>query len=293
MKLFEIGDGLKSIKVPGNYFSDAEDDRTIILYDPEIDFAEIRISVITVEPKDSSDLQVMFNRVIELANEKGINVSVEDGKSYYHYVEQNLEDGLTNFYYEVGYLNHLILISVTASAEYCQNNKVNVENLLRDITSFIPSITEIKLTSQNIFEPKYSDFDSINKTVAKILNIDEEEIDACHDSDKTLSLIQKMIDDKVFQAKNTHELQSLGIALGDYIQYKYNDFHWAVVRDEYGRDMCLQFKTFAITVFPMTLISKRIEDGESVNVAELVSGLVDKVVEISKNGEFNQLDHND
>jgi len=293
MKLFEIGDGLKSIKVPSNYFSDAEDDRTIILYDPEIDFAEIRISVITVEPNDSSDLQVMFNTVIELANEKGINVSVEDGKSYYHYVEQNLEDGLTILYYEVGHLNHLILISVTASAEYCQNNKANIENLLSDITSFIPSITEIKLTSQNIFEPKYSDFDSINKTVAKILNIDEEEIDACHDNDKTLSLIQKMIDDKVFQAENTHELQSLGIALGDYIQYKYNDFHWAVVRDEYGRDMCLQFKTFAITVFPMTMISKRIEDGESVNVAELVSGLVDKVIEISKNGEFNQLDHND
>ena len=49
-KVFEIGDGLKSIKVSSNYFSDAEDDRTIILYDPEIDFAEIRISVITVEP---------------------------------------------------------------------------------------------------------------------------------------------------------------------------------------------------------------------------------------------------
>ncbi|RZL34824.1 MAG: DUF3806 domain-containing protein [Pedobacter sp.] len=118
-------------------------------------------------------------------------------------------------------------------------------------------------------------------------------MDACHDSDKTLSLIQKMIDEKVFRAENTFELQSLGIALGDYIQYKNNDFHWAVVRDEYGRDMCLQFKTFAITVFPMTMISKRIEDGESVNVAELVSGLVDKVVEISKNGEFTQLDHNE
>lgn len=292
MKLFEIGDGLKSIEVSSNYFSDAEDDRTIILYDPEIDFAEIRISVITVEPKDGSDLQVMFNRVIELAGEKGRNVTVEDEKSYCHYVERNLEDGLTIFYYEVGYLNHLILISVTASAEYCQNNEANIENLLTDITSFIPSITEINLTSQNIFEPKYSDFDHINKTVAKILNIDEGEIDAYHDSDKTLSLIQKTIDEKVLQAENALELQSLGIALGDYIQYKNKDFHWALVRDEYGRDVCLQFKTFAITVFPMTMISKRIEDGEIVNVAELVGTLIDQVTELSENGEFKRLKYN-
>lgn len=195
MKLFEIGDGLKSIKVLSNYFSDAADDRTIILYDPEIDFAEIRITVITVEPKDSTDLQAMFNRVIELANEKGIKVNVEDEKSYYHYVEQNLEDSLTIFYYEVGYLNHLILISITASAEYCQNNEENIENLLSDVTSFIPSIKEIDLATQNIFEPKYSDIDNINQTIAKILNIDEDEIDAFHNSDKTISLIQKMIDE--------------------------------------------------------------------------------------------------
>jgi len=293
MKLFEIGDGLKSIKVSSNYFSDAEDDRTIFLYDPEIDFAEIRISVITVEPKDSTDLQAMFNRVIELANEKGIKLNVEDEKSYYHYVEENHQDGLMIFYYEVGYLNHLILISVTASAEYCQNYEENIEELLSNLTSFIPSIKEIDLATQNIFEPKYNDIDHINQTIAKILNIDEDEIEAFHNSDQTISLIQKMIDKKVFQAEDTDELQSLGIALGDYIQYKNNDFHWAVVRDEYGRDVCLQFKTFPITVFPMTMISKRIEDGESINVSELMSNLVDKVIELSNNEEFNQLDYND
>lgn len=293
MKVFEIGDGLKSIKVSSNYFSDAENDRTIILYDPEIDFAEIRISVITVEPKDSTDVQVMFNRVINLANEKGIKVKVESEKSYYQYTEENPEDGLMIFYYEVGFLNHLIIISVTASAEYCQNNEENIENLLSDIASFILSIQEIKLSTQNIFEPKYGDVDTINQTVSKILNISEEEIDAFHSSDKTISLIQQMLDEKIFTAENTYELQCLGIALGDYIQYKNNDFHWAVVRDEYGRDFCLQFKTFAIAVFPMTMISKRIEDGEFVNVAELANGLVDKVIEVSKNGEFNELDYND
>jgi hypothetical protein len=104
MKLFEIGNGLKSIKVSKNYFAERENDGTFILYDPEIDFAEIRISVITVEPKDKSDLQVMYRRVIELAKQKEIKVNITEEKSFYSYIEQNQQDDLTIFYFEVGYL---------------------------------------------------------------------------------------------------------------------------------------------------------------------------------------------
>lgn len=293
MRLFEIGDGLKSIKVSNNYYADLENDRTLILYDPEVDFAEIRISTITVEPNDSNDLQAMFNRVIEEANEKGSKLTLENDKSYYHYVEENQEEGLMIFYFEVGYQNHLIIISVTTSEEYCQNNEESIENLLSDIAGFIASIEEINLENQNIFEPRYSDFDDINQRISQILNIKEEEIDTYHRSDKTMSFIQKMIDEKVFQMENTYELHSLGIALGDYIQYKYNDFHWAVIRDEYGRDIYLQYKTLALTIFPMTMISKRVEDGDKINVAELVSNLLEKINELIKSGDFEALDHND
>lgn len=293
MKLFEIGDGLKSIKVSSNYFAERENDGTVILYDPEIDFAEIRISVITVEPKDSSDLQAMYKRVIELAKEKEIEVNLTDEKSYYNYVKENQEDGLMIFYFEVGYFNHLIIISVTTNAEYAQNNEENIENVLSDITNFISTIKEINIDSQHIFEPTYNDIDDINERIKKVLNIHEDEIDTYHDTDKTISLIQKIIDENVFQVDSTYELQSLGIALGDYIQYKNNDFHWAVIRDEYGRDICLQYKTLALTIFPMTMISKRIEDGENVNVSELFSDLLDKINELVISGDFTELDHND
>ncbi|SEQ97940.1 DUF3806 domain-containing protein [Epilithonimonas lactis] len=292
MKLFEIGDGLKSIKVSSNYFAERENDGTVILYDPEIDFAEIRVSVITVEPKDNSDLQAMYRRVIELAKEKEIEINIIDEKSYYSYVEQNQKDGLTIFYFEVGYLNHLIIISVTTNAEYAQNNEENVENVLSDINSFISTIKETNLESQNIFEPIYSDIDDINERIKKILNISEDEIDNYHNTDKTIPLIQKIINENTFQADNIYELQSLGIALGDYISHKNNDFHWAVVRDEYGRDICLQYKTLALTIFPLTMISKRIEDGENVNVSELYSNLLHKINELSISGDFAELDHN-
>ena len=293
MRLFEIGDGLKSIKVSNNYYTDWENNGTVILYDPEIDFAEIRISVITVEAKDDSDLQPMFRKVLERAKEKKIKANVEDEKGYYKYLTENQEDGLTIFFFEIGYLNHLIIISATTSTEYCQNNEENIENLLSDIASFIPSIKEINLKNQNIFEPKYSDFASINERISKIFDINEDEIDTYHNNDKTIFLIQKIIEEKKFQADNTYELQSLGIALGDYLRYKNEGFHWAVIQDEYGRDICMQYKTLAITVFPMTMISKRIEDGESIKVSELICDLLDKINELSNSGEFRELDHND
>lgn len=293
MKLFEIGDGLKSIKAPGNYYAERENDKTIILYDPEIDFAEIRISVITVEPNDRSDWQPMYNSVLKLAKEKEIKSNIINEKSYYQYTVAKQEEGVLIFYFEVGYLNHLILISVTANAEYAQNKEEDIENVLNDVTNMIATISEINLEKQSIFEPNYGDIEAINDRVKEILNVTEEEIDICHDTDQTIALIQQIMDKKVVQADRTYELQSLGIALGDYIQYKNEDFHWAVIRDEYGRDLGLQYKTLALTVFPMTMISKRIEDGEHVHVSELFSSLLAKVNEIALSGDFTELDHND
>ncbi|BDU23517.1 DUF3806 domain-containing protein [Flavobacterium sp. GSB-24] len=293
MRLFEIGDGLISIKVSNNYNSELENDDTIILYDLEKDFATIRISIITVESKNGSDKQPMFNRTIEEANKKGIKVNIEDQKSFYGYITEDKKEDLSIYYFEVGYLNHLIIISVTTTAEYSQNNEESLEDLLQEITGFIPSITEINLETQNIFEPRYENFIHINERIATILNIKTEEIDNYHNTEKTIHLLQEIIDKEIFQADQSYELESLGIALGDYIQYKHNDFHWAIIRDEYGRDYCLQYKTFAINVFPSTMILKRIENGEYINISELVSDLIYKVNELTESEEFDLLDHND
>lgn len=293
MKLFEIGDGLKSIKVPNNYFSEWENDDTVILYDPELDIADIRITVITMEPKDSNDTQAMYRRIIEVAKEKGIKAHLANDKSYYLYNEENPIDETINYFFEVGYKNHIIVITVTVFAEFAQNNEEDIENILNDISSSIATIEEVNTKSQNIFEPRYSDFVSINSRISEILNINESQIEDDYDNNKSISSIQKMIDNKIFQPNNTYELQSLGIVLGDYIQYKHKEFHWAVVVDEYGRDICLQYKKFAVTIFPLTMISKRIEDGEMVNILELVNDLLDKITELTTSEDYEELEYND
>ena len=51
------------------------------------------------------------------------------------------------------------------------------------------------------------------------------------------------------------------------------NYDWWVVEDEYGTDICIRYKETSLMVFPLTMISKRIEDGETVSVIDLFSNL--------------------
>jgi hypothetical protein len=82
-------------------------------------------------------------------------------------------------------------------------------------------------------------------------------------------VLQNLIDDRVFNKSQTYELQSLGIALGDVFASEL-PLRWVMVTDEFGTDPTLRFKETALQVNPLTMISKRVERGESVSVQSLL-----------------------
>ena len=177
-------------------------------------------------------------------------------------------------------LNNQIVISVTT---YLENSTTeNFQSILTEMPEYISSIQEISLDKQNFFNLTYNDCKYINKRSAEVLEITEEDLDDFHERDETLKLIQKFLDNKKFNAENTLELQSLGIAFGDYIQYKYPNFQWSILHDEYGRDFCLNYAKTTITIFPQTMISKRVEDAEEINIESLLSGVLRIVKEINE-----------
>jgi len=83
-----------------------------------------------------------------------------------------------------------------------------------------------------------------------------------------LDALQRVIDEQVFPADKTNELQSMGLCLGE-VMVKQLGFHWITVEDEYGQDPAIQFGETSIIVFPLTMISKRVERGETVDVRDL------------------------
>jgi uncharacterized protein DUF3806 len=89
-------------------------------------------------------------------------------------------------------------------------------------------------------------------------------------------LLQKFIDEKALRPDQTYELQCLGIALGQVFAAE-TPLRWVMVEDEYGRDPALQYPDTTIILFPLTMISKRVEQGREVDVADIFRGTMDLV----------------
>ncbi|MCQ4145335.1 DUF3806 domain-containing protein [Vogesella sp. AC12] len=89
-----------------------------------------------------------------------------------------------------------------------------------------------------------------------------------------LGTLRSLLDVRQFQPEQTYELQAMGVVLGD-VFVQDMGFEWVMVSDEYGRDPALQYRNSSILLFPLTMISKRIESGEAVDVFALYNGIAD------------------
>ena len=96
-----------------------------------------------------------------------------------------------------------------------------------------------------------------------------------------LKLLDTIITSNWINPEETVKLQSLGITFGDALA-QHMDLKWMSVEDEYGRDPALIFEGTSIVVFPLTMISKRIEKGEDVDVYELFKGICSMIEEQKK-----------
>jgi uncharacterized protein DUF3806 len=86
---------------------------------------------------------------------------------------------------------------------------------------------------------------------------------------KDLPVLQRLIDDKAFTKTQTYELQSVGVAFGDVVASEL-PLRWVMVADEYGTDPTLRYKETTIQVNALTMISKRVERGQNVNLSDLL-----------------------
>jgi len=93
-----------------------------------------------------------------------------------------------------------------------------------------------------------------------------------------LPVLQRLIDDNAFNKTQTYELQSLGVAFGDVLASEL-PLSWAMVTDEYGTDPTLRYKDRPVNINPLTMISKRVERGEIVNLVQLLQITRDQLKE--------------
>jgi len=99
-----------------------------------------------------------------------------------------------------------------------------------------------------------------------------------------LTTLQRLVDKPAFRSDETYMLQSLGVVLGQALA-AHPDLAWVTVQDEYGTDLALRFRSSSILVFPVTMISKRVEDGREVDVQFLYSTTLDRIAELASEAD--------
>ena len=94
-----------------------------------------------------------------------------------------------------------------------------------------------------------------------------------------LYLLQGILKEGYYQKHETAELQTLGYSLGELLNELLGT-HWVKVTDDKGTDYAIRYKDSSILFFPVTMISKRIERGETVDIEFLLGQSSDQLHEI-------------
>lgn len=92
-----------------------------------------------------------------------------------------------------------------------------------------------------------------------------------------LALLATILREGWIEPGETMKLQSLGVTLGDALVQE-RDLEWVMVEDEHGRTPALRLKGTSVLVFPTTMISRRIERRENVDIYDLFGGVL-KLIE--------------
>jgi hypothetical protein len=101
-------------------------------------------------------------------------------------------------------------------------------------------------------------------------------------SRRDLAILQRLVDDSVFNKTQTYELQSLGVAFGD-VLVSALPLHWEMITDEYGTDPTLRYKSENVNINALTMISKRLEKGQTVRLEELLNVTKEQLANLDKN----------
>jgi len=89
-------------------------------------------------------------------------------------------------------------------------------------------------------------------------------------SREDLRVLQDLLDKEVLSPDRTAELQALGVALGDVMAAHFG-LDWVVFEDELGRSRALRLDETEVVIFPVTMLSKRVEKRVPFRVDELWS----------------------
>lgn len=90
---------------------------------------------------------------------------------------------------------------------------------------------------------------------------------------RDLDTLQQLLDRRILGPGQTAELQAMGVVIGDLLAREL-DMHWVIYSDNKGRSRALQLGSSANFLFPVTMISRRVDAGIQVRVREVYEAAI-------------------
>ena len=133
-----------------------------------------------------------------------------------------------------------------------------------------PSLRQHRRMSLHFTEPEDADITRLARQVSVVSALAERiGLPAPTGTEADLPILQGILDSGELTADDTYELQALGVAFGRALIAKVDGLDWAIIHDEYGSDPTVRYRNTTLCLNALTAISKRVEDGEEVDVADL------------------------
>lgn len=88
-----------------------------------------------------------------------------------------------------------------------------------------------------------------------------------------LQLLQDVVDAQILVDSDIKAWEAMGIVFGDALTSEVPGLAWVQVTDEYGVDPVLRYQETTVQIGVATLLLKRIEQGEEINIKYMVHWL--------------------
>lgn len=97
-----------------------------------------------------------------------------------------------------------------------------------------------------------------------------------HGDRRDLPVLQQLVDRRLIEPSDLAGWQAVGVLLGDVIAREAG-LRWVTVEDELGVSRALQWRGSQNFVFPVTLLSRRMQFNRQVDVQAIFAGVLDEV----------------
>jgi hypothetical protein len=129
--------------------------------------------------------------------------------------------------------------------------------------------------SDEVYSPSEKDWDWLGNAEEHILGLLRGQYGSVEleHTQEDLYLAQRLIDDGAVGRDQTVELECLGVVLGNVFATQ-TSLEWALVSNELGTLLALHSPEIGCTIYPLTMIANRMEEGREVDLPGLYRSCV-------------------